>query len=289
MVSYLNEKGISFECVFTEFPSHAISLAMDAIYNGHRKLVAVGGDGTVHEVVNGICQQTRVPTSEIHFAVIPMGTGNDWARMYKIPTHFKKAIDLLVSPTFFVQDVGKVVFSKNGKRHERFFNNEVSVAFAPYIVQQSGDSSKSGLKGQLFYFWGIFLHLWSFKNKALQMKSGTFTKEGIAILGVAAIGKYSGGGMQLTPKAIPNDGQFDFSFVGNLSPIQVLLNILKLFNGKIYNHPLGFHGRGTHLSLTGDPDTLIEADGELLGELPAQLELIPSALTVVVGKPPKLS
>ena len=102
--------GLDFTCLFTEHKYHAVELTVKAINDGFRNIVAVGGDGTIHEVVNGIFIQKVVPTTDISLAVIPAGTGNDWIRMYGISKTYSEAVRSLVEKRTILQDVANVYF-----------------------------------------------------------------------------------------------------------------------------------------------------------------------------------
>lgn len=118
----LQELRISYTVKFTSGPGHAIRLIDDAVLNGHRYILGIGGDGTNHEMVNGILSQPHVPAYEIHYALLPMGTGNDWARTYSIPSDIGTRLAKLQQPQTVLQDVGKVHFTDvNGNPASRFF------------------------------------------------------------------------------------------------------------------------------------------------------------------------
>ena len=102
----LYAKGIEFDTVFTGYRFHAIELVQRGIEeDGYRNLIAVGGDGTIHEVANGILTQTSVASTEVRMGVIAVGTGNDWVRSYGIPTDYEKAVEVIAAGKTFTQDV----------------------------------------------------------------------------------------------------------------------------------------------------------------------------------------
>jgi diacylglycerol kinase (ATP) len=107
----LTDHGFNFDAKFTEWPFHGIELSRKMIEEkGYKKIIAVGGDGTLNEVVNGIFQQERFASTDITLGMITVGTGNDWARMYDFPKKYKKAIKILRNERTFLQDVGKVKY-----------------------------------------------------------------------------------------------------------------------------------------------------------------------------------
>ena len=108
---YLREYGLNFTPVFTERPKHATEIVIDYVEREKfRKIVVVGGDGTMNEVINGIFLQKAIPTKKIKIGMVTVGTGNDWGRMFDIPSNYEQAIQVLKSGTTFVQDAGMVEF-----------------------------------------------------------------------------------------------------------------------------------------------------------------------------------
>ena len=103
----LRDNSIAFDFAFTEHRFHAIELSVEAVNNGYRRLIVVGGDGTLNEVVNGLFIQKAVPQTDVLLSVIAVGTGNDWVRMFGIPRTYTDSIKSIVAGHSFLQDVGK--------------------------------------------------------------------------------------------------------------------------------------------------------------------------------------
>ena len=111
--SLLKISGIEFDFVFTTHKYHSVELTVNAINQGYKKLIAIGGDGTLNEIVNGVFIQKRFPTTEIAIGVIAVGTGNDWSRMYKIHETYEGKVAALKEGKLFLQDVGKVEYEES--------------------------------------------------------------------------------------------------------------------------------------------------------------------------------
>ena len=109
----LRDNGIACEAVFTEHKHHATELTVWAINEGFRHIIVVGGDGTLHEVINGLFIQHSVEPSEVTIAVIPVGTGNDWIRMYGLPTRYSAVIRAIKEGYTFLQDVAAVEYEES--------------------------------------------------------------------------------------------------------------------------------------------------------------------------------
>ena len=119
----LRDNHIVPEYAFTERKYHAIELAVEAVNNGFRKLIVVGGDGTIHEAVNGLFIQKAVPTQDVLLSVIAVGTGNDWIRMFGIPRKYSEAIRAIVEGHSFLQDVGMISYYQSSYRQTRYMAN----------------------------------------------------------------------------------------------------------------------------------------------------------------------
>ena len=127
----LREQQIHCEAVFSEHKFHAVELTVEAVRRGYRRIIAVGGDGTLHEVVNGLFIQQVVPPSEVLLAVIAVGSGNDWIRMFGIPQNCADAIRAIREEHSFLQDVGVVSYEEAKYRQSRYM---VNVAGACYCA-----------------------------------------------------------------------------------------------------------------------------------------------------------
>ena len=239
----LLENKIDFIYKKTTHPKHAIQLAQEAIESGYRHLIAIGGDGTGNEVANGILKQQVIPTSEITFALLPFGTGNDWIKTHKIPKDLNKWMTCLKNGNTTFQDAGLVKCIFNGKKVERYFINVAGMAYDAFGVQLSEGKNWRFPKIQylLLAVRGLF------KYRVHRAKLIFDDKEVVDFFYIINVGicQYSGGGMQLVPHAIPNDGQFALTFARKLSKLAVILNTYRFYNGSLLQHPKveGFYSK----------------------------------------------
>ena len=147
----LVEKGLQFSESFTEYVGHATELAREAIRGGFRKILAVGGDGTIHEILNGVMTQDEVPSSEITLAIVPVGSGNDWARLYDLPKESAAAVDLLTGGRTLLQDVVKVESVLDGEPSVRYMMNigglgiDAHVCYLFELEKQKGKKDKNSM------------------------------------------------------------------------------------------------------------------------------------------------
>ena len=273
----LNEKKLVYSFAFTQFSKHEIELVQKAIQQGFRNFISVGGDGTLHQVVNGVMLQRYVKTSDITIGVIPLGTGNDWIKTYKIPKNILQSINIIAQKKTILQDIGVL---KQNKLTTSYFNNVAGLGYDGYIVEKLKSLKKfgsigyllAGLYGFIFYkkeVFTIIINHQTIKTKSLMI-----------IFGVC---KFSGGGMQFTKDVDSADGLLDITIVKNLTLFDMLCNIQKLYNGKIVQHPKIETYQTKELTvIPQNLKTLIQADGELIGAGSVSISIIEKAIHFVV-------
>ena len=268
----------------TSGTGHATRLAREAVAQGYRRILTVGGDGTNHEVANGILTQAEVPVHDIHHALLPAGTGNDWAKTHGISTKPDEALTMIAKGHTTFQDVGLINYKSKGKDATRYFVNVAGLAYDGYVVQRSMDR-KPGQGGQLFYLSLVTKCLFEYYLQEAVVEANGESYQDFYYTINFGIGKYSGGGMQLVPHARPDKGAFAVTLAGQISRLGVLVNTYRFYNGTISTHPKvkTFFTEEANVKATpGSPPTLLEADGEFLGETPAHFQILPKALRIVV-------
>jgi YegS/Rv2252/BmrU family lipid kinase len=274
--SLLKQARFDFVPHKTEHQGHAAELVQKGLKQGYRKFLCVGGDGTLHHMVNGIMEQDDVASTEITLAMISVGTGNDWIKTYGIPKDYKSAIRSIKLGKPFLQDVGIARYNQ-GKDH-RFFVNFAGVGFDGEVVKKTGKKF-----GRLSYLWGLFTSLLGYKTPSLKLGFGEAEREGKYFMVIAGIGQYGGGGMRLMPDAITNDGLLDITMAADLGKMEVIGNLGKLFNGAFTGHPKVEQVKSKDFKVASQQGTAyMEADGEFIGEGPFDIKIIPSALRVLV-------
>jgi len=159
--SGIRKENISYEFAFSEKKSHAIELAENAATLCYGTIIAVGGDGTLNEVANGILKSNNA--SDVILGMIPVGSGNDWCRMYGIPADHEKAIIILKSRKIFIQDVGIVKCRNGSDKIERYFVNIAGLGFDAKVVQKTNLQKDKGKRGKLLYLMNLFTSLFSYK------------------------------------------------------------------------------------------------------------------------------
>ncbi|MDG1811818.1 MAG: diacylglycerol kinase family lipid kinase [Polaribacter sp.] len=276
----LNTQNIQFSFAFTKYATHEIELVKNAIKNGFTKIISVGGDGTLHHIVNGIMSQKFVETNTIQLAVIPIGTGNDWVKTYNIPAKIEKSILILKKEKSVLQDIGKLETENNTVT---YFNNVSGIGYDGYVVSKLKKLKRfggiayllSGLVGLLLYKPVNFII--EINGKKLQEK---------CLMVIFGICKFSGGGMQFTKDINPSDGLFDITIVKNLTLLDMILNLPKLYNGNIVNHKKVTTYKTNSLKVTPISKTekpFIQADGELIDSGSVTVSIKEKAIQFIVS------
>jgi YegS/Rv2252/BmrU family lipid kinase len=279
--SLLSSCGLLFQAQFTGARHDAIRMTREAIEKGYRKFIVVGGDGTMNEVVNGCFLQTACPTTDITLAIITVGTGNDWGRLFGIPHDYSQAIRIIKNGHLHLQDAGIVNYFNGTSKGKRYFINIAGLGFDAVVVKRTNLQKDRGRSGKAIYLWNMLRSLFLYKHTQVEVNiDGTIIRNRVFTISLG-IGKYSGGGMMQTPNAITDDGLFDITLVKDMRKGEVIMNLKMLYNGTIYNHPKISGYTGRHILVDSDPLIHVEADGESLGHSPIEFEIIPKSIHVV--------
>ncbi len=276
--------NIDFDYAFTEHKHHAVELTVSAIKHGYKKLIAVGGDGTLNEVVNGIFIQKEISASEIIVGVIAVGTGNDWFRMYNIPIGYEECVKAIKAEYVFKQDVGKVEYRESLVQHSRYFVNAAGIGFDAEVASRTNRLKDLGQRGALLYMISLLKALIGYHHTKVSITIDGNTIQENAFSLTLGIGRYNGAGMMQVPNAIANDGLYDITMIKKISKFSVLKNIHRLYNGTILKHPKIKSFRGEVIEITSNPPVRLETDGESLGESPFRFTILPEAIGVVVSE-----
>ncbi|MDC0331228.1 diacylglycerol kinase family lipid kinase, partial [Flavobacteriaceae bacterium] len=251
----LKIKNINFSYSFTEYRKHEVILVDKAIKQGYRNIISVGGDGTLHHVINGIMKQRYIKTSKIKLGVIPLGTGNDWIRTYNIPNSIEKSINVIVKNSTVLQDIGCITLL-NGKKE--YFNNLAGTGYDGYVVKNLNYLKKIG--SLAFVVSGLY-SLFSYKKNKYRIIINNKTINEQCLMILFGICKYSGGGLRVTKDPNPKDGLLDITIVKNISFLDLLFNISKLYNGDIIHHRKVTNYKTRELKILDNYNSIIEADG----------------------------
>lgn len=278
-------RAFPFDEAVTEGPGDATRLTREALRGGAERVVAIGGDGTINEVVNGFFEDGAPVAPEASFAVIPYGTGGDFRRTIAMPTELADAAAVIAKNHRRRIDVGKLAFTTMaGGRATRMFANIASFGVSGVVDRLVNESGKK--LGRLSFAVATARATWRYKNQRVQLTFDGTDRVDLTINTVAvANGRYFGGAMMVAPDAELDDGAFDVVALGDFGFGDLLTSGRRLY-------------KGTHLTMAKvtarrartvdaepvEPGAVVEldVDGENPGKLPARFELVPQALWVVV-------
>lgn len=281
----IRENDIPYELVFSQHKYHVTELTVQAVNDGYRRIIVIGGDGTLHEVVNGLFIQKSVPASEVTIAVIPVGTGNDWIRMYGIPTHYSEAVRAIREGYSFLQDVGEASYEESQYSQSRYMANVAGVGFDPSVTKIYEHYKALGRRGRHLYAKGCVKSFFKYHSTGVKVWiDGELVHSNLLFSIAIGIGKYNGGGTQQLPLAVADDGLFDITLYRPMHWWQILFRLRRLFNGDIYSIGHVSHHRGRHIRIESTPDIMLEVDGELLGYTPIEFKIHQRAVRVIVTK-----
>ena len=264
----LNTAGLEGELFLTTGPGHANQLAQDAISTGIRWLIACGGDGTIHEIVNAIGQK-----QDIILGLIPCGKGNDLASALRIPKNPIQAIEVLLARQTRQTDLGRI--------GDKFFH---TIATCGYDAEVGRRVTEEGsiLPGTLAYTQKAITTLPKFEAPEARIEGDFGIFKGKILLTSVGITSSYGGGMKILPDAIVDDGLFDVCIIKPISNLTILRMLITLYWGGHTSHPNVQIHRTRTLSIDTEPPLKLYADGELIGPVPTKIEIINHGITIVV-------
>ncbi len=273
----LQARGLAYRLLRTEGRGDATRFATEALKNGARFVVAVGGDGTVHEVVNGMFEEDSPIIDEAVLGVVAAGSGCDFIRTFGLPGDATRACFHLTGDNTYPLDVGKVTYTTvGGETDTRLFANVAEVGLGAAVTARA--ERMSPRLGQAKYFFGFWLVLPRFKLAQVRVEADRKVYEGPAYLVVIGNAQYYGGGMKVSPRSYPGDAVLDvLVFKGPKSDAFTL--IPKIYRGDhVPNDHIEEFRVKSRLVVEADRPLPIEADGEVLGSTPATFEVLAEAI-----------
>lgn len=258
--------GISFEHEFSRYIGHATEIARHSIRR-FDAVVAVGGDGTVNEVVNGIVGY------DIPLGILPVGRGNDFFRTI----NNSRLLDIILKP---FTNTPKLKMVDVGKINERYFINVAGVGFDALVASIS---EPIRIFGPIAYLGSAIVGL--LKNKGVRLKINIDdNKIDIDALMIAiANGKYFGGKMMIAPEASPWDGKFDVCLIENVSRLEILKTLPKVYSGKHIYNPKVRMFKAEYLEITSKEKIPAEMDGEVFYTDRFRIEIIPKSIPLMLS------
>lgn len=275
-----------FECAFTRGPGDGVRLAGDAVRAGGSLVVAVGGDGTASEVIDGLTVTAPPRERAPPFGLIPRGTGGDLRRSLGVPADLDGAARWLASHRDVVYDLGRLEFLDHaGAARVRHFVNVAGCGISGVVSEEVNRGLKLG-SGKLSFMLASAKALlrWSDQPVRWRADGGAWREEAVTALSVCN-GRFFGGGMQVAPAARMDDGVFDVTVWSGVGLREFVLRKRRLYDGTHVQLPQTrvLRARTVEAEPLGGARVLLDVDGEAPGTLPARFTILAGALRVRVG------
>lgn len=268
------------ETAFTKGPGDATRIVQRAIADGVERIIAVGGDGTVNECLNGFSFAGAAP-AKTQLAVFPLGTGGDFARSIGMRDEPERLAGSLEAR---VVDVGRAVSTGRDSEQHRHFLNVASFGASGLVVEKVNTTSKRfGAKAS--FMLGTLKGLTQYKNQRVRLRiDDSFEEELLANTVAVANGRFFGGGMKVAPDARLDDGQFEVVVIGDIGVGFFVRHSSKIYAGTHGSLPEVRMMRGAHVTVTplsAESDIPVDCDGEQMGKAPVRFEVLPKRLTLI--------
>lgn len=272
-----------FDAAFTAAPDDATEIARRALLEGSDFIVVVGGDGTINEVVNGFFDGGRLIHKGAVLGIICIGTGADFVKTLGIPRTIPEAAAVLGRKNFVRCDVGCIrCRNRSGGEIERYFINIADFGIGGEVVDRVNRTTKI-FGGFVSFFIGMLRAALSYKNQPVEIViDDKPIGERITKNIVVANGQYFGGGMRIAKDARPDDGLFEVIILGDLSMIENLRMLRRMYSGDIIGVNKVERFQARTLKATASGRVLLDVDGEQIGMLPASFEILPACISVKV-------
>jgi len=275
--------GAGYDVRFTDRQGHATLLTSEAIKDGYELVVAVGGDGTINEVVNGFFQKEKPLNRKAAMAVMSIGTGSDFVRTLEFPTTPFEAAERIRSGKVWAVDLGKCSYvGLDGVQGSRFFINIAGFGQEGAVVDKVNRTTKA-FGGQISFMWAILTTLLTYKNKLTRYRIDDGAEEEKVLTTFAvANGRFYAGGVKAAPNAQLDDGLFDIVAIGDMGFLEAVSSLGKFRNGTYLEIPKVSSWRGRTVVASSEETQLVEMEGEVVGRLPARFEILPKAMNLII-------
>lgn len=262
---FSKKNGLDYKILQTQYPGHGTILAREGVQDSYDTIVAVGGDGTLLEVANGLAG------SSVPLGVVPSGSGNDFSKSLNISDNVENALALLVKGTPRTIDVGIL--------NQKIFLNVASIGFDAEIVRDI-ERIRRWIHGKAAYYLSVFVKFLSYRNKMIRFKIDGKEHNTKILLIAIANGKYYGGGMKVNPDGNLCDGLLDIIVIHRVPKYKIPLFFNRFIRGEHLSLPYVETYKCTSIEIESDSNLIINADGEIISSTPAKFEVSRLAMNV---------
>lgn len=279
----LEGAAIEYEHRITEFAGHAVLIAKNFAKNGFFNFLIIGGDGTVSEVINGIFSSGITHHHRLKIALIPRGTGNDWARFWGLRRNYQKSIRVFLQKKLQPIDIGYVRYTLEGEPYSRFFINSVGFGLDAAVVRNTNRLRRYIGSHSFLYLVSLIWAILRFKPRNSSVMTGEKEINDQLYTMNIANGCYSGGGMKQNPDALPYDGILDGMMVRKPSFKDIIKALPMLFNGKLLQHPVIESFRTEKIEINNHDGGYFEADGIIVYfASPVEIGILKGAIQMMI-------
>ncbi len=294
----LENAGIPYKAMFTGGEDNAIAISRKSAAAGYRKFIAVGGDGTVHDVLNGIAEcvyssdSPDVSISDFTLAVLPVGSGNDWVKSTGIPKDIQGAVDAIAVGCTGLQDVVKTDMldpSDMVPVSTSYMANVGGVGLDARVCEIVNRKKEQGRRGKKLYVSALLYcirHRVPVRARILCDGKEIFSGRYLSI--AFGVGKYSGGGMRQTPLAELGDGLLDVTVIPDIPIWTIAKEVPRLFTGTFHKVDVLTLAKCREVLVLPDGEAdaePVEVDGEVVGRAPVRMTVLPQQINVVMKDP----
>lgn len=271
----LRAAGIALDVEYTKGLHDGERIAHDAVLGGRRQLLVAGGDGSVHDVVNGIMSAGPVH-AQVTLAVVPLGTGNDWARSLGMDLAPRELAAAIAAGRTMQHDMGVIDFPEAVPPCRRWFINVAGAGFDSYVISRLPHHVPSAL----VYLRGAVTGLLSYRAPRFTIQADGHVIDRQLLVAFVANAQTCGNGMQVAPVARADDGLLDLVTIEEVGWLRALFKIAKLYRGTILGDPVVRHVRTPTVRIDAEPSAEVEAEGQIVGRTPAVFSVLPGSLRV---------
>lgn len=277
VLSALSEKFKNMEVMKSEYPGHIVEISKNAVKDDCQRIISIGGDGTPFEIINGIYADGK-SEQEIELGMIPTGTGNSFIRDFDDAFPEKWINHVLNGRTRNI-DMVEFTYFKHEKEVKNYFINIQGIGLIADILKLTNEKLK--FLGTLGYSMAVLIRLFKGMNNRMKVTvdDQTFELRNSAL--VISNSKYTGGEMKIAPMADTGDGKVDMIVFNEVNRRDIINIFANVFKGKHVNHPRVKVFKGSEIEIDAEPQQLLMADGELLGETPMKLKVLPGELKIL--------
>jgi YegS/Rv2252/BmrU family lipid kinase len=271
--------GLVGETLLSERPGHLAELAAEAAAAGATAIVVVGGDGTVHEVVDGLARAGA--SDRVELGLIPFGTGRDFARSLRIPRRLDDALEVVRGGRVRTVDIGRATYASGNGEAVAHFANFAGAGISGAIADRANRTTKA-FGGRLSFIWATLAVFTRWQPTEMTVEIDGERRQVLLLEALAMNGDYTAGGMWVAPEASLEDGTFDVVLIGDFSKAEFTTTFPKIYRGTHVSHAKVEIVRARELRVDAPSPLPIVLDGEQPGTTPVRFELLPGALRVRV-------